>query len=81
VLDGEGGLETPPAFEDEIVFLKCPDLYHKSSDSGEIQYKLRELKKVISSALKRTQVSVLDGDGALETQLSFPGPNCLFQML
>ena len=36
-----------PSERDQAVFFETPDLYHISSDSGELQYKPRELKKAV----------------------------------
>jgi hypothetical protein len=35
----------PP--EEDIVFFEPPDLYHRSPDSGELQYESRGLKRAI----------------------------------
>ena len=40
----EPGMETPDCCGEQMVFYHCLDLYHKSPDSGERQYKSRTSK-------------------------------------
>jgi len=36
-----------PAVWEQILFVGTPDLYHRSPDSGDLQYRSRALKKVV----------------------------------